>query len=136
VLDLAAQALCRQHPGHELLLADHHAIVRVVEQVLDGLGRVGVVDRERCCPKVHDGRVDQMEFGAVGQHDRHGVAGLDPEPGQAGGDRLHPGRVLAPGDRDRTTQRAHGDRVGIRRGGLLERPAHRCALAHVKLLDG
>ena len=67
----------------ELRLADHDPVAGVAEQMGDLLGRERVVDRERGGAGVQGSGVDEVELDAVGQHDADGVAGADPEPGEA-----------------------------------------------------
>ena len=52
---------------------------RIGAQVADLLGRIGEIDRERRRPEHRRRQVDDVELGAVAEHDRHGVAPSDPE---------------------------------------------------------
>ena len=106
--------------GQELLFTDDDAAARVTEQVLDLLGRAGVVDREWRCSKVYHRGVDEVEFGSVGEHQRDGIAARDAERGEAGGDAAHPVGIVAPRDAGAVSWCAqrHDFRVGG--GGALK----------------
>ncbi len=74
---------------------------------------------------MQDGGVDEVELGAVEQHQRDAVAALDPEPREPAGERLDPLRVLAPGDGDLVAGIAERDLVRPLGRGGLERVAER-----------
>ncbi|HLL87128.1 MAG TPA: hypothetical protein VK387_07435 [Thermoleophilaceae bacterium] len=97
----------------------------VLGNVLDLLGRVGVVHRERRGPEVHGGGIDPVELGAVGQHDRHRVAAGETEPGQAGGEALDLVGVLRPRHRQLVALGPDGDPVAVVGSRRLERAADR-----------
>ena len=105
---------------NELLLADHHVVPGVAEHVGDLLGGQRVVDRERHRAEMEGGGVDEMEFGAVRQHDADGVAGPHAETGETGGEGTNLLGVLAPGVSDGVVRRPHGDVVGVRRRSGLK----------------
>jgi hypothetical protein len=104
----------------ECLLGDDDAGAGVPHLVLDLLGRVGVVDRERRGAEVHGGRVEEVELRAVGEHDRERMPAPEPERGEPGGHRLHLVGVLAPRHRERVLLEAQRAAVRVRCGGDLE----------------
>ena len=79
-----------------------------------------VVDRERRGAEVDCRHVNQVEFGAIDEHDPHCVASADTERMQTRGDRPHPLRVLSEGDRGARTERAQRDLVSSFGGGDLK----------------
>ena len=82
---------CRGRPAR-----DDHAVLRVAEEVLDLLGRGGVVDRERDCPRCMAAASTTANSGPVGEHDADGVAAAYAERVQALGDLRAPGRRTPP----------------------------------------
>src|SRR5665648_689357 len=68
------------------LLDDRYLRVRVVEEILDLLGRIGLVDRVRRRAEARDREVHEVELRTVGEHDGHRVAARHAELGQAAGD--------------------------------------------------
>ena len=83
-----------------LLLDDRDLRARVLHDVGDLLGRRGQVDRERHRAEAHHREVGEVELGAVGEHQRDGVAALDAERGETSGERVDALAQLAPGERD------------------------------------
>jgi hypothetical protein len=118
VLDLAPAG--GGDPFDEGAFADHDPVLGVGEQVGDLLGGQGVVDRERRGAQVHRGGVAEVELRTVRHHERHGVAALHSQPGQAGGDAPDPFGVLPPGDLDRAAGRAQRHPARIDGGRPLE----------------
>jgi hypothetical protein len=123
VLDRGAVLLHLPDAVEERLLGHDDLVLRVRDEVLDLLGRVGVVDGERRRTEVHRGGVDPVELGPVAQHDRDRVAAAEPEPGEAGGGLLDLLRVLGPGDAEVAALGADGVAIGVLARGRLERPA-------------
>ena len=125
VLHLAALLGGRPCPVEEPGLDDEHPVAGVRQQVRDLLGGGGVVDRERRRPQVHRRGIDQVELGAIGEHEADRVAASHPERVKAAGETLHPLGVLREGDRDTVLNRPECDlpRSLFDRG--LERLAHR-----------
>ena len=94
------QLLARAHHlRQELLLGDQHTRPRVGDHVLDLLGGVGVVDRERGRPEHHPREVAHMELGAVGEHQRQSVPASHPQRGEPAGELVHARAQLRPGER-------------------------------------
>ena len=104
----------------ELLLAHHHPVAGIAEQVGDLLRRQGVVDRERGATGVQGRGVGEVELHPVGQHQPHRLAAVDAERGQALGQPPHAGAVLPPGEALRALGVAQGESVRMRGDGLLE----------------
>ena len=125
LLDGAVALGAREEAREQGALGDRNAAARVRQHVLDLLRGRGVVDRERGCAEVQGGGVDQVELGAVGEHQRDGVAAPDAERGEAAGKPLDARGVLAEGDRDAVSGRPQSDLVRALGGGQLERLAQR-----------
>jgi hypothetical protein len=114
-----------QQPVEEGLLGDHDRVAGVADEVLDLLGRVGVVDREGGRAEVHGGRVGHVKLGPVCQHQREGVAAAYPERGEPARDVLHALAVLRPGAAELVVAGAQRHVVGARLDGVLKRLAGR-----------
>ena len=111
-LDRGHQPLRGEHDGQEVPLGDDDAIARVGELMGD-LRRAGrVVDRERRRAEMQDRHVEQVELGAVEEHQADGVAALHTERGQPRGDLLDAPAYSPPGQRDGVAGVAQRDRVG------------------------
>ena len=108
-------------------LGHDHAALGVAGQVLDLLGRVGVVDREGRGAQMHGGGVDPVVLGPVGEHDGERVPARDPEAGEAGGGALDPLGVLGPGDGELVALGADGRTVAGSRRRRPGRPRTSCA---------
>ena len=78
----------------EGLLGDDHPVGGVGDQVLDLLGRGGVVDREAGGAEVHRGSVGELKGGPIDEHEADRVAAADPERREPGRARSHRSRVL------------------------------------------
>ena len=116
----------RPHAVDERLLGHDDARLGVVHLVLDLLGRVGVVDRERRGAEVQRGGVEPVELGPVGEHDpqrRRRARG--PRPASPAATRAHLVGVLAPGDRELVVLRAQRAAVGMGLRRELEGLGHR-----------
>jgi len=107
----------------EPLLGDRDGTARVVHQVLDLVGGVGVVNRERHGSEVHRGRVGEMELGPVDHHHRDGVALAHAQGSEAGRHRPNPLRVFAPRAGELVVLRTDRDPIRIGVGRQLERLA-------------
>ena len=115
-----------------LLLDDRDLRARVLHDVGDLLGRRGQVDRERRRAERHHREVGEVELGAVGEHQRDGVAALDAERRETAGERVDALAQLAPGqrdlvvlgaDRDAVREVLGGDAEGLGDGARLQRAA-------------
>src|SRR5436190_182744 len=80
----------------------------VGDDVLDLVGRVGLVDRERRGADGDRRDVHEMELGAVGEHDRDALAALEAELDQTTCHRVAALLQLPPGPRDLVVHRADG----------------------------
>ncbi len=67
-----------------IVLDDGDLGAAVVDEVLDLLGRRGVVDRHRRCAQEQHGQIERMELGPVAHHQHDGVALADAEGGETG----------------------------------------------------
>ncbi len=115
----------REHLRQELLLADQDPGFRVPEEVLDLLGCVGRVDRERRRAQHHPREVADVELGAVGEHQGERVPPLQAELGQPGREGVDAIAQLAPRDREGIPARADGDLVETFGGGDPKRLGNR-----------
>ena len=89
------------------LVADQCPRARVFEDVAHLGSGEPPVDRHGDGAQVVGGEERFEEFGAVVREDRHHVAGPDPPPGQAAGQRRHAVRHLPVGDRLALEEREH-----------------------------
>lgn len=122
VLEAAAEALADgPDPRQEGGLGDDDARGGVAHDVLDLLGRGGLVDRERRAARGDDGGVADVELGAVGEQQRHALAAPQPEPREPAGDGVDALAQLAPGERHGVAARADRDLAGALRRGDAER---------------
>jgi hypothetical protein len=85
---------------------------------------------------VERGRIDEIELGPVGQHQRHRVGAPDAERGQAAGDPTHPVRVLPVGHRHRVARGPKRNLVSTLRRRQLKRLAERPRLQRQRSLQG
>ena len=74
---------------------------------------------------MHGGRVDDVELGPIRDHDPDGVAVLQPEPGESGGELAYSVGELRPGDGVLVLFGPDGDPVRKLGSRHLEGPAHR-----------
>ena len=113
--DLPQRGQARQHraPAVELVRAVQYGVARLTVggDVRDLVGRQRGVEGRRDTTGVHHAEVSQHVLGAVGHHQRDGLAGSEAERGERGGDPqdlppgLRPGQgLLAVGE---------GGRVGV-----------------------
>ncbi|GBD46445.1 hypothetical protein HRbin41_01272 [bacterium HR41] len=86
----------RADPVEEGALADDHGRLGVGHLVGDLIRRRRVVDRVRGRAQVHRRGIDDVELGAVAEHQSDRSSALEPESRQTGRDLAHPLRVLAP----------------------------------------
>ena len=109
----------------EVRLGDEDPRLGVRADVLDLLGGVRHVDRERRGADGDRREVGEVELGTVGQQQRDALAALQPEPDEAAGEGVDALAHLGPRDRDLVALRAHEDVVRARRGGNPERLGER-----------
>ena len=109
----------------ERRLDDHHAVGGVTDQKLDLLGRRCVVDRERRSAEMHHRGVEEVELGAVGEHEPNRVAAAHAERVKAAGEPPDAFRVLGERDHHAVADRAQRNLIEALRRGQLERLAHR-----------
>ena len=103
------------------LLDDRDLRGGVVDHIRDLLRRRGRVDRVRHRAEHHHREVGEVELGAIGEHQRDGVAAGDAQLGEPAGERVDAVAQLAPGQRDLVVLRAHRDAVAEVLGGDAER---------------
>jgi hypothetical protein len=104
----------------ERLFGDHDLGARVLQLVGDLIGRQRLIQRERRRAEAHRGRISEMEFGPIGQHEREHVAPLKTEVAEAERDTVDLLRVLAPGDLPLATPGPDGHPIGMQPGGVGE----------------
>ena len=120
VLERGGLLARREDLGQVGLLDNGDLGGRVVEQVLDLLGRVGLVDRVGRGAEARDREIHDVELRAVGEHDRHGVAARDAELGEPARKGVDAIAQLRPGQRDLVLLGSHGDAIGDALGGAPE----------------
>ena len=115
------QLLARlEHAVEVRLLDQRHPRPGVGDQVLDLLGCVGLIDRERDGPERHGREIADVKLRPVAEHQRDGVALAHPQLGESAGERVRALAHLTPGDRDAVVAVAQRDVVGLLLGGDAE----------------
>ena len=123
------EVLARLQQPLEVLALDHRDVgVGVGDHILDLVGGVGLVDREGRRAERDRGEVDDVELGAVGEHDRERVAAPETQPVQPPGEVAHALAPLRPGERLLVAFGADRDAVAEPGAGELERLDDRCGV--------
>ena len=111
------------HAIREHLVADHHAVSGVREEVGDLFGRRGVVDGEGRRTEVECRRVHEVELRPVHHHQPDRVATSYAERIQSRGNAFDPPGVFGPGDPAPSAGYAQRHHLRARGRGVLERLA-------------
>ncbi len=103
-----------QHPLEVLALDHGEAGGGVGDHVLDLVGGVSLVDREGRRAECDRGEIDDVELGAVGEHDRERLSAPQPQAVKAPGEIAHAPVPLRPGERLLVALGADRDTIGER----------------------
>src|SRR5229473_6096767 len=133
VLDPGKVAPRCQHLRQELLLCQEDTRAGVAGDVLDLVRRIRLVDRERRGARGEHGEVADVEFRAVGQHERDSVTAAQTESGQRAGQSIDALACLPPGQRYLVAPGPERDLLRSRRRLKPERLHDRRNLGHRRL---